>query len=122
MEISCVKEVEQNPLPKSQTKPFYIGTKEAPSENRGQQAHSNSSLGKKTLLLTLKPKETNFIRNTGILKIIIVLLNNPLWMFALPVSAKVNQSVPAFQYYYHCAVTAVHIQLNSHFRLFSLCR
>ena len=31
MEISCVKEVEQNPLPKSQTKPFYIGTKEAPS-------------------------------------------------------------------------------------------
>ena len=27
----CVKEVEQNPLPKSQTKPFYIGTKEAPS-------------------------------------------------------------------------------------------
>ena len=33
MEISCVKEVEQNPLPKSQTKPFYIGTKEAPSAN-----------------------------------------------------------------------------------------
>ena len=32
MEISCVKEVEQNPLPKSQTKPFYIGTKEAPSD------------------------------------------------------------------------------------------
>ena len=32
MEIYCVKEVEQNPLPKSQTKPFYIGTKEAPSE------------------------------------------------------------------------------------------
>ena len=31
MEISCVKGVEQNPLPKSQTKPFYIGTKEAPS-------------------------------------------------------------------------------------------
>ena len=26
-----LKEVEQNPLPKSQTKPFYIGTKEAPS-------------------------------------------------------------------------------------------
>ena len=33
MEISCVKEVEQNPLPRSQTKPFYIGTKEAPSES-----------------------------------------------------------------------------------------
>ena len=32
MEIYCVKEVEQNPLPKSQTKPFYIETKEAPSE------------------------------------------------------------------------------------------
>ena len=32
MEIYCVKEVEQNPLPKSQTKPFYIGTKEAPSD------------------------------------------------------------------------------------------
>ena len=32
MEIYCVEEVEQNPLPKSQTKPFYIGTKEAPSE------------------------------------------------------------------------------------------
>ena len=32
LEIYCVKEVEQNPLPKSQTKPFYIGTKEAPSE------------------------------------------------------------------------------------------
>ena len=31
MAIYCVKEVEQNPLPKSQTKPFYIGTKEAPS-------------------------------------------------------------------------------------------
>ena len=31
MEIYCIKEVEQNPLPKSQTKPFYIGTKEAPS-------------------------------------------------------------------------------------------
>ena len=31
MEISCVKEVEQNPVPKSQAKPFYIGTKEAPS-------------------------------------------------------------------------------------------
>ena len=31
MEIYCVKEVEQNPLPKSQTKPFYTGTKEAPS-------------------------------------------------------------------------------------------
>ena len=27
-----MKEVEQNPLPKSQTKPFYIGTKEAPSD------------------------------------------------------------------------------------------
>ena len=33
MEIYCVKEVEQNLLPKSQTKPFYIGTKEAPSVN-----------------------------------------------------------------------------------------
>ena len=32
MDIYCVKEVEQNPLPKSQTKPFYIGTKEAPSD------------------------------------------------------------------------------------------
>ena len=32
MEIYCVKDVEQNPLPKSQTKPFYIGTKEAPSD------------------------------------------------------------------------------------------
>ena len=32
MEIYGVKEVEQNPVPKSQTKPFYIGTKEAPSE------------------------------------------------------------------------------------------
>ena len=32
MEIYCVKEVEQNPVPKSQTKPFYIGTKEAPSD------------------------------------------------------------------------------------------
>ena len=31
MEIYCVKDVEQNPLPKSQTKPIYIGTKEAPS-------------------------------------------------------------------------------------------
>ena len=31
MEIYCVKEVEQNPLP-SQAKPFYIGTKEAPSD------------------------------------------------------------------------------------------
>ena len=31
MEIYCVQEVEQNPLPKSQTKPFYIGTKEVPS-------------------------------------------------------------------------------------------
>ena len=30
MEIYCVKEVEQNPVPKSQTKPFYIRTKEAP--------------------------------------------------------------------------------------------
>ena len=28
MEIYYAKEVEQNPLPKSQTKPFYIGTKE----------------------------------------------------------------------------------------------
>ena len=28
-----LKEVEQNLLPKSQTKPFYIGTKEAPSDN-----------------------------------------------------------------------------------------
>ena len=36
MEILCVKEVEQNPLPKSQTKPFYIGTKEAPSEYSSQ--------------------------------------------------------------------------------------
>ena len=27
-----VEEVEQNQLPKSQTKPFYIGTKEAPSD------------------------------------------------------------------------------------------
>ena len=35
MEIYCVKEVEQNLLPKSQTKPFYIGTKEAPSETEG---------------------------------------------------------------------------------------
>ena len=32
VEIYCVKEVEQNPVPKSQTKPFYIGTKEAPSD------------------------------------------------------------------------------------------
>ena len=32
MEIYYVKEVEQNPVPKSQTKPFYIGTKEAPSD------------------------------------------------------------------------------------------
>ena len=31
MDIYCVKEVEQNPLPKSQIKLFYIGTKEAPS-------------------------------------------------------------------------------------------
>ena len=36
MEIYCVKEVEQNPLPNSQTKPFYIGTKEAPSEKYNQ--------------------------------------------------------------------------------------
>ena len=27
-----VNVVEKNPVPKSQTKPFYIGTKEAPSE------------------------------------------------------------------------------------------
>ena len=32
MEIYCVKEVAQNPVPKSQTKPFYIGTKDAPSD------------------------------------------------------------------------------------------
>ena len=32
MAIFCVKEVEQNSVPKSQTKPFYIGTKEAPSD------------------------------------------------------------------------------------------
>ena len=32
MEIYCVKEVEQNPVPKGQTKPFYIGTKDAPSD------------------------------------------------------------------------------------------
>ena len=39
MEIYSVKEVEQNPVPKSQTKPFYIGTKEAPSaiKNRKMQ-------------------------------------------------------------------------------------
>ena len=34
MEIYGVKEVEQNPLPKSQEKPFYIGTKQAPSDDR----------------------------------------------------------------------------------------
>ena len=32
MEIYSVNVVEKNPVPKSQTKPFYIGTKEAPSE------------------------------------------------------------------------------------------
>ena len=32
VEICCVNVVEQNLLPKSQTKPFYIGTKEAPSD------------------------------------------------------------------------------------------
>ena len=32
-DLLCSTEVEQNPLPKSQTKPFYIGTKEAPSDN-----------------------------------------------------------------------------------------
>ena len=31
MEIYSVKVVEKNPVSKSQTKPFYIGTKEAPS-------------------------------------------------------------------------------------------
>ena len=31
--ICCVNIVEQNLLPKSQTKPFYIRTKEAPSMN-----------------------------------------------------------------------------------------
>ena len=35
MEICSVNVVEQNPLPKRQTKPFYIGTKEAPSGFRG---------------------------------------------------------------------------------------
>ena len=33
MESYCVTEVEQNPLPKSQTKPVYIGTKEAPCDS-----------------------------------------------------------------------------------------
>ena len=32
MEINSVNVVEKNLVPKSQTKPFYIGTKEAPSE------------------------------------------------------------------------------------------
>ena len=32
MEINSVNVVEKNPVPKSQTKPFYIGTKEAPSD------------------------------------------------------------------------------------------
>ena len=32
MEINSGNVVEKNPVPKSQTKPFYIGTKEAPSE------------------------------------------------------------------------------------------
>ena len=32
VEIYYVIVVEKNPVPKSQTKPFYIGTKEAPSD------------------------------------------------------------------------------------------
>ena len=32
MEINSVNVVEKNPVPKSQTKPYYIGTKEAPSD------------------------------------------------------------------------------------------
>ena len=30
MKVCCVNVVEKSPVPKSQTKPFYIGTKEAP--------------------------------------------------------------------------------------------
>ena len=41
MEIYCVKEVDQNPIPKSQTKHFYIGTKEAPSVIVPRQICSN---------------------------------------------------------------------------------
>ena len=33
MEIYSVNVVEKYPVPKSQTKPFYIGTKDAPSDN-----------------------------------------------------------------------------------------
>ena len=32
MEINSVNVVEKNPVPKSQTNPYYIGTKEAPSD------------------------------------------------------------------------------------------
>ena len=35
MEIYSISIVEKNPVPKSQTKPFYIGTKEAPSDKSG---------------------------------------------------------------------------------------
>ena len=48
MEISCVKEVEQNPLPKSQTKPFYIGTKEAPSVLRVVAINSELNMKQRT--------------------------------------------------------------------------
>ena len=40
VEIYCVKEVEQNLLPKNQTNPFYIRTKEAPSEYDGLESQT----------------------------------------------------------------------------------
>ena len=52
VEIYCVKGVEQNPLPKSQTKPFYIGTKEAPSENEFMLYHLVSSFILKVVAFT----------------------------------------------------------------------
>ena len=39
MEIYSVDVVEKNPVPKNQTKPFYIGTKKAPSGKIDSEIH-----------------------------------------------------------------------------------
>ena len=51
MEIYSVIVVEKNPVPKSQTKPFYIGTKEAPSDFGATSYGTPSNVANLQLLL-----------------------------------------------------------------------
>ena len=62
MEIYCVKEVEQNPVPKSQTKPFYIGTKEAPSESMDSVLHYITAYLMKQITFSFIPRLLLFLK------------------------------------------------------------